>query len=252
MLTPLISIITPCYNSAKYIEETISSILKQTYTTWQLVIVNDCSKDNTAAIIETYTARDKRIHFIDLKINGGVANARNQGIKHATGDFIAFLDSDDLWDETKLEKQLRFMLENHFNLCHTAYRKIDSESKVITSAINVSKNVNYNQLLKHNEIGCLTAMFNVKEIQKRYFLKVGHEDFVFWLDILKDGYKSSGLNEVLASYRVHNNTVSSNKIKSATFTWNIYRNVEKLSFFKSAFYFICYSYNSFRKYAKRD
>lgn len=243
-----ISIITPCFNSEKYLRYTIDSVISQTYSDWELILINDKSQDGTLKIIKDYMEHDERIRLVDLKENGGIANARNSGIEISTGEYIAFLDSDDLWDANKLEAQLHFMKSNGAYLSHCAYRKINSDGIIINKAIPVSQKIGYNKMLKHNEIGCLTAMYNSQTLGKRYFKDIGHEDYVYWLDLLKGSLHSYGLETVLASYRVHRNTTSSNKIRAARFTWNIYRNVEGFSFYKSIYYFINYSFRALKKY----
>jgi len=185
-----------------------------------------------------------------METNQGIAAARNVGVKLASGNFISFLDSDDIWDSRKLQRQLSFMEENNYFFSHTAYRKIDRTGHIISKIISVSNYVDYNSLLKHNEIGCLTAMYNVDVLGKYYFKNIGHEDFACWLQILKNNRQSYGLNEPLAFYRVHSNTVSSNKLKVVKYTWHIYRTFEKLSIFKSGYYFVHYVINSFIKYLR--
>ena len=246
----LVSIITPCYNCEKLVDQTIKSILGQTYTNWELLLINDGSSDNTGQVLDYFASLDPRISVIHLKLNQGIANARNKGIEESRGHFISFLDSDDLWNSEKLEKQLTFMKENNHFFSHTAYTKIDIDGKVISNIIPVSKSVTYKSLLKHNEIGCLTAMYNVSQVGKRYFKKIGHEDFACWLEILKDGYCSFGINEPLAYYRIHGNTASGNKLKVIKYTWNIYRNIEKISFIKSLYFFSFYASRSLIKYLK--
>lgn len=247
----LVSIIMPCYNSASTIARSIDSILSQTYRNWELLITNDCSSDNSVEIIDSYMLEDHRIKLYTLSKNSGVAAARNNSLNNATGHYIAFLDSDDTWLPKKLELQLAFMVENNYNFSYTAYRKIDINDFSISRPINVStEGVNYSKLLKHNEIACLTVMLNKELLNEKRMIKVGHEDFVFWLSILKEGVVAYGINEVLAGYRVGNESISSNKIKAAGFTWNIYRNVEKLNFFKSLYYFSNYAFFSMIKFLK--
>lgn len=251
MQSDLVSIITPVYNATKFIGETILSVLNQSYQNWELILVNDCSKDDSLAIINSYAEKDKRVIVINHIQNMGVAAARNTGTKIAKGKYISFLDSDDCWDEGKLLQQVTFMDANELVLSHTAYRKINELGKVINPHIKVNKHIGYNGLLKHNEIGLLTSMYNVNLLGKLYFKKIGHEDFAFWLQILKKGYMSYGINDVLASYRVHGHSLSSNKIKSASYSWNIYRNVEKLSLMSSLYYFTAYAINSSLKFLRK-
>lgn len=246
------SVIMPCYNGQKFIGQSIESVIKQSYKNWELIIVDDCSTDNSFEIVSAYTKACSRIKLIRNKVNSGVAETRNSGIRIASGDFLAFLDSDDLWDPQKIEVQLAFMTTYDHPISHTAYRKIDEIGNVIAAKIPVNtQGVSYNQLLRHNEIGCLTAMYNVKQLGKQYFLKIGHEDFAYWLHLLKSEQKSYGINQVLGSYRLHGKSVSSNKLVAAKYTWKIYRDIEKLSLSKSIFYFCSYAIKSTLKYMKR-
>ena len=246
-MAPEVSIITPAYNSGRFVALTIASVLEQTYENWELLLVDDCSTDNTLNIIEPFL-KDYRIKLLTNKSNQGVAYSRNLAIKEAKGRFIAFLDSDDMWATDKLQKQISFMKLNNYALTHTSYRKINLRNELISNALPVSKKVSYSQLIKHNEMGCLTCVYDSHRIGKFYFIKVGHEDFVYWLAILKQGICSYGLNIPLAYYRVHKNTISSNKFKAAKFTWSIYRNIEKFGFLKSLYIFSHYTCRSLFKF----
>jgi glycosyltransferase involved in cell wall biosynthesis len=188
---------------------------------------------------------DSRIKIISLCKNSGVATARNAGIEIAKGRFIAFLDSDDVWDEKKLDYQLSLMLKNDYALSYTAYRKINKEDNIIAKHIPVTETgIRYKDLLKHNEIGFLSAIYDLDKIGKQTFLNHGHEDYIYWLNILKKGFVAWGINKVLASYRVHSKGISSNKLKAISFTWNIYRNIEKLRLLDSIYFFVMYSINT--------
>lgn len=241
----LVSIITPVYNAEQYLDQTIKSVLKQTYTDWELIIIDDCSTDKSSQILKAFLEDDTRIKLFSQEKNCGVAYSRNLGIEMAKGKYITFLDSDDLWDYTKLEVQLAKLKQNDYALCYSAYRKIDSKNKIIAKHVPVKENgISYFELLKHNEIGFLTAIYDVEKIGKQEFIKVGHEDYVYWLEILKKGFKAYGINEVLASYRVHSGSISSNKLKAASFTWNIYYNIEKLGLLTSIYFFFNYAARS--------
>jgi len=249
-LNKLISIITPCYNSESYISSAIESVIAQSYKNWELIIIDDCSSDNSVQIIKNYLVIDNRIQFYTTNKNSGVAKARNIAIKYANGDYIAFLDSDDIWIDRKLELQLQFMLVNNYDLSFTGYHKIDTNGNIISNQINVPSKLNYGLLLKQNKIACLTAMYNSKNIGKFYFLKIGHEDFYYWLQITKKGINAYGLNLNLAAYRIRSQSLSRNKIKAAIYTWKIYRVSEKMNFFKSCYYFIFYAFGAFKKFLK--
>ena len=240
----LVSVITPFYNSAKFISKTIESVINQTYSDWELILVNDCSTDDSVAIVNKFAEKDSRIKLIELKVNSGVAEARNEGLRSAKGRFAAFIDSDDLWDSLKLEAQVNFMCTNNYSFSHTAYRKIDSSGNVFVNKVDVSSEVNYKSLLKHNEIGCLTVMYDVNQLGKYYFPRIGHEDYATWLQILRNSNTSYGLNEVLGSYRVHTGSVSSNKIKAAKYSWGVLRHSERIPFVKALYYFSFYALNA--------
>ena len=244
----LVSIITPMYNSEKFITKTIDSVLNQTYKEWEMIIVDDCSKDSSPEIVKEYAKKDSRIRYIELKVNKGVSNARNVAIENANGQYIAFLDSDDIWDKDKLQKQIEFMKKENHILTFTAYELIDENNNKLNKVINVPESVDYKTLLKGNIIGCLTVVIDRSKLDFDIRMSgINHEDYVLWLSILKKGYKAYGLNEVSALYRKSSTSLSGNKIKSAKWTWNIYRNVENIPIHKSVYYFINYAINGIRK-----
>ena len=245
----LVSIITPAYNAAEYIAETIESVLVQTYPKWEMLIVNDCSKDNTVEIVQSYAAKDNRIKLINLKQNSGAAVARNTAIQNAKGRYIAFLDSDDLWKKEKLQKQLSFMQQNGYAFTFTAYEHFKEVKENIQNLVKVSKSLNYKQALKGNQIGCLTVMLDRMQVQNIKFSKQKHEDYVLWLNILKQGITVYGLNESFALYRTGNSkSISSNKLQSAFWTWNVYRESQKLSVLKIIYYMCFYCLNGLKKH----
>ena len=247
----LVSIITPAYNAAEYIVETIESVLAQTYPNWEMLIVNDCSKDNTAAIVQSYATKDKRIKLINLKQNSGAAVARNTAIQNAKGRYIAFLDSDDLWKKDKLQKQLSFMQRNRYAFTfHNFIMFNDGIDKENGKIIKVSTQIDYKKLLKGNNTGgCLAVCIDRKVVIEIFMPNERHEDYICWLDILKEyQIKGYGINEVLGYYRVGKVSVSSNKLKSALWTWNVYRDSQKLSLLKSIYYMWFYCLNGIRKH----
>lgn len=244
----LVSIITPMYNSEKYIRQTIESVLNQTYKEWEMLIIDDCSSDNSANIVNEYVQIDNRIKYIRVKENKGVSNARNVGLQQARGRFIAFLDSDDIWDYSKLENQIQFMIEKDCTITFTSYELIDEDSNKLGKVIKVPNEVRYNDLLKGNIIGCLTVMIDKSKID--FDIRMSddrHEDYILWLSILKKSHIAYGIDKILAQYRKSYTSLSGNKIKSAIWTWNIYRNIEKISLYKSIYYFINYIINGIKK-----
>ena len=245
----LVSIITACYNSENYISETINSVLNQTYQNWELLIVDDCSTDNTKSLIKKFQKTEKRIKLFQLNENCGAAVARNKAIKEAKGTFIAFLDSDDMWLPKKLELQLEFMISNNYNLTHTSYELIDHQGNSLKKTIVPAKILGYKDMLYSNKIGCLTAIYNQSEIGKKYMpLLRKRQDYALWLKILKTGEKAYGLVEVLSQYRNTESSISNNKLNLIKWNWKLLREVENLSFIKSVYYLSC---NIIFKFLKR-
>lgn len=243
----LVSIITPVYNAEKYIEDTIKSVLNQSYMNWELILINDCSSDCSMNIIKKYNDRDSRIRVIELNKNSGPAVARNTGIECAHGRFIAFLDSDDIWMPNKLEVQLNFMKKNNIYFSFTEYLKIN-ENGENRGIVKVPKNLTYTELLKSNIIGCLTVVYDTHGIGKVYMPDIRkRQDYGLWLKILREHTNAYGIQKCLAKYRVRKNSVSSNKIKAASYQWQVYRKIEQLNLFKSIYYFINYTYYGLKK-----
>ena len=244
----LVSIITPAYNCAYTIAETIESVLGQSYDCWEMIIVDDCSTDATVAVVQKYQEQDSRIRLIQLEKNQGVANARNIGMQRAQGRYLAFLDSDDIWLKDKLTEQILFMKENDIAFSYTQYRQFRENVENCKKLIDIIEVVNYKELLKRNIIGCLTVVLDREKIPVFHMPKERHEDYIVWLSILKQGYKAYGLKQDLARYRISNASVSGDKQKSALWTWNIYRNIEKLSLIKSLYYFSYYFIYALKKH----
>lgn len=245
---PLVSIITPSYNSTKFIPATIESVLAQTYQNWEMLIVDDCSKDESRKVIREYTEKDSRIKLIELTENSGAAVARNTAIKAAKGKYVAFLDSDDLWVPTKLEKQIEFMEINDYAFTYSKYQLMDVDGNKLDRVIDVPRNIDYNGLLSNTIIGCLTAVVNIEKTGPIEMPNIRtRQDFALWLSILKRGIKAHGLQEVLAYYRLVPGSISSNKVKAAKQTWKVYRDVEKLGLLRSVFSFTGYAFNAVKK-----
>ena len=247
----LVSIIMPNYNGALFIEESITSVLFQTYENWELILVDDYSTDSSVKIIESFMAENKRIILIKLVENSGPAIARNHAIEEAKGRYIAFLDSDDLWHPDKLLKQISFMQEQDIALSYTSYYRIKETSGKTINQFYVPEKVDYSELLKQNIIGCLTAIYDTKKIGKVYMPNIDkRQDFGLWLDILKKVPYAYGIIEPLASYRIRISSVSSNKILASKYNWKLYREVEKLPLYKAIYYFGWYTYRSILRYKK--
>ena len=248
MNNQLVSIITPSYNSAKYIAQTIESVLAQTYTSWEMIIVDDCSKDNSIEIIEKYLKNDSRIKLHQLEKNSGAAVARNRAIEEAKGRYIAFLDADDLWKPEKLEKQLPFMHENDLAFSYSSYDLIDEDGNSL-GTFSTKESLSYEGMLKTCSVGCLTAIYDTEKLGKVYMPLIRiQQDYGLWLKILKEIKTTKGILEPLGTYRILKNSVSSNKRKAAQHQWKIYREAEKLNLFHSVYYFVQYAYNGVIKY----
>ncbi|TQQ83941.1 glycosyltransferase family 2 protein [Peptacetobacter hominis] len=244
----LVSIITPMYNAEKYIKDTIESVISQEYKEWEMIVVDDCSTDGCTEIVKKYSNKDSRIKYIRSEKNGGVSKARNLALKNASGRYIAFLDSDDIWSPEKLSRQIDFMKKENATISFTSYELINEDNERIGKIISVPEKVDYKTLLKGNIMGCLTVIIDRENLDQEIKMSgYRHEDYVLWLSILKQGYYAYGLNDVLAFYRKTPESLSGNKMKSAMWTWNIYRNVEKISLIKSIYYFINYAVNGIKK-----
>lgn len=245
-----ISIITPVYNCEKLIDKTIECVIKQSYPNWELLLVDDCSTDNSTDIIEKYMKNDSRIKYFKLKENSGAAIARNYALEKASGDFVAYLDSDDLWKKDKLEKQINFMINNNYAFSCTSYEKIDENGASKNKIIKMPKRINYNAYLRNTIIQTVGVMVNLNIIDKKLLIMPNirrRQDAATWCQILKEGYDCYGMDEALAYYRVVSNSLSSNKIKAMKGTWFLYRKIEKLSLVKSIFCFEGYALNACKK-----
>ena len=233
----MVSIITPSYNSSRFISQTIESVLSQTYQNWEMIIVDDVSPDDSNDIIEEYIKKDSRIKLIKLEKNSGPAIARNKAIKEAQGRYIAFLDSDDLWMPQKLEKQINFMQNNHYELTYTNYETMNEDGNKLDHTIIAPSSLTYKQLLKSNKIGCLTVTYDTNRIGKIYMpLIKKRQDYGLWLNILKQVDKSYNINEVLGTYRIMSNSISSNKFDLIKYNYTLFRDHEDFSSIKSLYY----------------
>ena len=248
MRDDLVSVITPSYNSKRFIGETIASVQLQSYTNWEMIIVDDCSTDGSAPYIESLIMHEKRIKLIVLTENMGAAMARNRALEAAKGRYIAFLDSDDRWHPDKLERQLVFMQKNRYAFTFTAYTPISEEGNITYPTIHVPNEIDYNGYCKNTIIGCLTVIidrdrtgdFRMKNIRSSH-------DMALWLEIMKRGYHAYGLDEDLAQYRLVASSNTAQKFKAAKEVWQVYRKIEKLSLLKSGYFFMHYIYNALKK-----
>lgn len=233
----LISVIMPTYNSGRYIGESIQSVINQTYSNWELIIVDDDSGDHTEAIVEGYQKNDGRIQYSRFHENRGAAAARTEAMRQARGTYIAFLDSDDLWLEDKLEKQLKFMKKNHINFCCTSYEKIDEDGNLLNKVEKAIPRTGYNRLLFDCPVGNSSVMYCVKEMGKFKVPEIRkRNDDALWLQMLKTEKYIYGYPQVLMQYRIRKGSISSNKFTLIKYHWQLYRDIEHLSIFRSAFH----------------
>lgn len=239
-MNKLVSIVTPTYNCGRFIAATIESVLNQSYSNWEMIIIDDCSKDDTKEIVEEYCKKDSRIKYYLLKTNSGAAVARTEGIKLAKGEYIAFLDSDDLWSPDKLQIQLEFMVVNHYFITCTQYEQIDEFGKKLEKVIPVKKKVDYNGVLLTCPVGNSTVMYNVEKLGKFKVPDIRkRNDDALWLQMLKKEKYIYGINETLMQYRIRNNSISRNKLSLVKYHWQLYREIEHLSIIRSIFH-ICF------------
>ena len=235
-----VSIITPSWNSEKYIEKTIESVQKQTYMNWE-----NCSTDRTVEIVEKISKEDPRVRIIRQEVNGGAAKARNRSLCEATGRYIAYLDADDIWKPTKLEKQVEFMKANHCGFSCASYEVIDDEGRALNKEVHMLPSVDYVGFLTNNLLQTVGIMADTSIIDKKYLVMPDirrRQDAATWLQVLKAGYKCYGIDEVLAEYRRAENSLSSNKVKAVKGVWSLYRDIEKLSLPFSCYCFVRYAF----------
>lgn len=249
MNTPLVSVIMPAYNSENYIKSAIDSVLAQTYGNFELILINDCSTDSTLDIMNEYAKKDARITVVSNKVNSGVSFSRNRTIMMSEGEYVAFIDSDDIWAPEKLEKQLELIASNpDAVLVYTASGFIKHDGSKIDFILHVPEKISRKELLKQNIISCSSVLVKrsciegVKMPDDRM-----HEDFATWLKILKSEKYAYGIDEPLLIYRISKNSKSSNKLKAALMTWRVYKHAG-LSFFERLYYMQFYASRSLKKY----
>jgi len=250
MKGPLVSIIVPAYNAARFIGETINSVQSQTYSAWEMLIVDDCSSDKTCDIVGLAGESDKRIKLIRHASNGGPAAARNSALKAAQGRYVAFLDSDDLWLPLKLERQLAFMEKANILFSFTQYRRFCNGTDP-GRVIPIPLQLDYRGLLKNTAIATSTVILDREMTGAFRMVDTYYDDFALWLDLLKRGITAHGLQEDLMRYRIVEKSVSRHKGKSALWVWRTYRNIEHLGILYSAWCFVNYAARAYVKYNKK-
>lgn len=234
-LKHLVSIIMPAYNCEEFIEETINSVQNQSYGNWELIVVDDASTDKTGEIIKEISMNDNRVIYIKFSENKGAALARNKAIEVASGEYLAFLDSDDLWLPEKLSKQISFMEKNDFYFTCTTYGKIDEKSNNLEKSYIPTTEAGYEDILR-NCPGNSTVIYNAKKLGKFFIPNIKkRNDFVMWLQVIKKAEQLYGIHELLSFHRVREGSLSVNKASLIEYQWKVYRDIEKLSIAKSGY-----------------
>lgn len=244
----MISIITPVYNAAVFICKTMEMVRAQTYTDWELILVDDGSEDHSCEVIEAYLKEnpDERIRLIRKEKNEGAALTRNRGIKEAKGRYIAFLDADDVWFIHKLQRQMDFIKEKDAGFVFSAYEFGDEEAAGTGKIVHVPESLTYKKALSRTVIFTTTVLLDTQKVPKDliYMPNVPSEDSAAWWQILRNGHVARGLDEVLAIYRRPGKSLSSNKLKAIQRIWYLYRKVEKLSLPQSCIAFAGWAYRA--------
>ena len=244
----LISVVMPNYNGYRFVEQAINSVLSQTYKNFELLVVDDCSKDDSLSLIQQKAQSDSRVRVIALEHNAGVANARNIGIKEAKGEYIALLDNDDLWTEDKLERQLD-LAQKGADIVYCSYDFIDEQNRSIKKPFVVPLQTNFNKMLASSVISCSTSFIKTDLMQAHPFNPdFYHEDYVLWMELLRVCPTAYGNPKVLMHYRQVSGSRSNKKSNAAKERWNTYRRALKLNAVTSAWAFVRYALNGVMKY----
>ena len=219
-----VSIIMPNYNCEKFLGETINSVIRQTYTNWELLIVDDCSTDKSVEVIQEFCDQDDRIKLFVNEKNSGAAASRNWAMREATGKWIAFLDSDDMWLPEKLEKQLAFMVDNGYQFSYTSYEHVDEQNEKLNIVVTGPKVLSKRKMFRYCYPGCLTVIYDSTDtgiVQIPDEIANGENDYAIWLKVCKF-YKCYYLGEILSLYRVRGSSLS-HKSKKTKLMKNHYR-----------------------------
>jgi glycosyltransferase involved in cell wall biosynthesis len=248
----LVSIITPMYNGERFVGDTINSVLNQTYSNWEIIVIDDGSKDKGPEKVKAYADKDSRINIFS-QANGGSAAARNNGIRRAKGQYISLLDADDTWNPDFLEKQIKLMNDKKALLVYSSHTRIDENSKEILKPFIVPEKITYDDLLKSCYISCLTGLYDTSVYGKVYLredMKSLRDDYVYWLEIIKKVKIAYGNKEVIANYRILNSSASRKKSKVIIPHFKVLYKVEKLGLVKSLYYLSNWAFISYFKYRK--
>lgn len=247
----MISIITPCYNAGNYISHTIESVINQTFKDWEMLIIDDCSTDNSRLIIEEYASKDSRIKYLKTDYpSGSPSLPRNIGIEKSSGKYIAFLDADDLWIPEKLEKQILFLESNDYSFIYSDYEKMNYLGERNNRLVKMPRTSSFWDVIETCTIPCLTVLITKDIIGPTRFKSTPKEDFVFWLDILKKGVTAYNTGFVLAIYREQPHSRSSNKLSMIRNQWTVLRRIEGVKPIVASYFMIKYLLHGILKFIK--
>lgn len=236
-MNPKVSIVTPLYNLEEYIADCIESVEAQTFSDFEMIIVDDCSSDRGPEIVETFARKDPRIKLLRNSKNSGPAVTRNLGIKEATGHYITFLDGDDIWFPQMLEKSIDAIEREQCGFVFASYKRYDENLNPLLSDFIVPAKVTYSDILKSNSISCLTAFIDIDKLGKKYMPLIRkRQDMGLWLAYLKEIDYAVGIKEPLAIYRIRKGSLSRNKFLLLKYQWEFYTKFENLNFFKASYY----------------
>lgn len=246
---PKVFVIMPAYNAGRFIEAAIRSVMGQTMTDWELLVIDDGSKDDTCAIAEALAQKDDRIRFLRNEVNMGVAKTRNRGLDLCRGSYVALLDSDDVWHPQKLERQLQRMADTGADLSYCSYAIVDANGDQAKPDYLVPETVDFHGLLRENVIGCSTVMMTAAVAKKsRFETTLHHEDYALWTRLLRNGCRAAGCTEVLTDWRWIADSRSYDKRKSAASRWKIFRDYLKLPLTTCVWAFTNYAFAGVKKY----
>ena len=248
---PLVSVIMPAYNAAPFIEEAINSVISQTVKDWELLVIDDCSTDNTREIVEKIALQDSRVRLLANEKNMGAAGSRNRGLDAFTGRYVALLDSDDYWYPPMLEKMIARAEETKADIIYCSYELVDEQGMKVCNDFLVPETTDFKQSIIRSVITCSTALITDDLARKNRFpVNMYHEDIAMWFQILRDGGLARGEPEVLAAYRQRKNSRSADKLVSAARRWQIYRKHLSMSFLQSVKAMIGYGYYGLIKFKR--
>lgn len=250
-VAPLVSVIMPAYNAAPFIEEAINSVISQTVTDWELLVIDDCSTDDTSRIVEEIANCDNRIKLLINEKNMGAAGSRNRGLDIFQGRYVALLDSDDYWYPQMLEKMLMRAEETKADIIYCSYELVDEQGKKVCNDFLVPEKTSFRESIVRSVITCSTVLVT-GELAKnnRFPMNMYHEDIAMWFQILRDGGIARGVSDVLAAYRQRANSKTANKLKSAGRRWNVYRKHLKMSILDCLVTMIQYGYYGLKKFKR--